>query len=107
MLKKNGKLEFVGGDFFFNSLDSKSSLFGPYRVPRPNYSCRNTFNVRLISISSSEIIENAYDESSDVFDLLDDAEAKLFEVTQGNLKKSSEAAGSLVKQALKKDSRDW
>lgn len=56
---------------------------------------------RLISISS-EIIENAYDESTDVFDLLDDAEGKLFEVTQGNLKKSSEEAGSLVKQALKK-----
>jgi replicative DNA helicase len=34
--------------------------------------------------------------------LLDDAEGKLFEVTQGNLKKSSEDAGSLVKQALKK-----
>ena len=56
---------------------------------------------RLISISS-EIIENAYDESTDVFDLLDEAEGKLFEVTQGNLKKSSEEAGSLVKQALKK-----
>jgi replicative DNA helicase len=33
---------------------------------------------------------------------LDEAEGKLFEVTQGNLKKSSEEAGSLVKQALKK-----
>ena len=30
LLKKNGKLEFVGGDFFFNSINSKSSLFGSY-----------------------------------------------------------------------------
>jgi len=36
------------------------------------------------------------------FDLLDDAESKLFEVTQGNLKKSSEKSESLVKQALEK-----
>ena len=41
---------------------------------------------KLISISA-EIIEEAYDETVDVFDLLDDAESKLFEVTQGNLKK--------------------
>ena len=37
---------------------------------------------------------------ADVFDLLDQAETKLFDVTQGNLKKSSEAAHNLVAQAL-------
>ncbi|PCI08329.1 MAG: replicative DNA helicase, partial [Flavobacteriaceae bacterium] len=56
---------------------------------------------KLISISS-EIIEEAYDETVDVFDLLDDAETKLFEVTQGNLKKGSEDSQSLVKQAIDK-----
>ena len=100
LLKKNGKLEFVGGDFFLIRLTQKvaSSAHIEFhaRIILQKYIQR-----RLISISS-EIIENAYDESSDVFDLLDDAEAKLFEVTQGNLKKSSEDAGSLVKQALQK-----
>ena len=56
---------------------------------------------KLITISS-EIIESAYDETKDVFDLLDDAEGKLFEVTQGNLKKGSEGASDLVRQALAK-----
>ena len=100
LLKKNGKLEFVGGDFFLIRLTQKvaSSAHIEFhaRIILQKYIQR-----KLISISS-EIIENAYDESTDVFELLDDAEAKLFEVTQGNLKKSSEAAGSLVKQALKK-----
>jgi replicative DNA helicase len=100
LLKKNGKLEFVGGDFSLIRLTQKvaSSAHIEFhaRIILQKYIQR-----KLISISS-EIIENAYDESSDVFELLDDAEAKLFEVTQGNLKKSSEAAGSLVKQALKK-----
>jgi len=100
LLKKNGKLEFVGGDFFLIRLTQKvaSSAHIEFhaRIILQKYIQR-----KLISISS-EIIENAYDESTDVFELLDDAEAKLFEVTQGNLKKSSEPAGSLVKQALKK-----
>ena len=100
LLKKNGKLEFVGGDLFLIRLTQKvaSSAHIEFhaRIILQKYIQR-----KLISISS-EIIENAYDESTDVFELLDDAEAKLFEVTQGNLKKSSEPAGSLVKQALKK-----
>ena len=99
-LKKNAKLELVGGDFYLIRLTQKvaSSAHIEFhaRIILQKYIQR-----KLISISS-EIIENAYDETTDVFDLLDDAEGKLFEVTQGNLKKSSEDAGSLVKQALKK-----
>ena len=55
----------------------------------------------LIKISS-EIIEDSYDETQDVFDLLDRAESKLYEVTQGNIKRSSETAQDLVIQAKKK-----
>ncbi len=52
----------------------------------------------LIRISS-EIIEDCFDETTDVFDLLDKSEAKFYEVTQGNIKKSSETAQDLVRQA--------
>src|SRR5699024_6832267 len=54
----------------------------------------------LIKISS-EIIEDSYDETMDVFDLLDIAESKLYDVSQGNLKSSVETAQSLVIQAKK------
>jgi replicative DNA helicase len=99
-LRKNGKLDFVGGDFYLIGLTQKvaSSAHIEFhaRIIIQKYIQR-----RLISISS-EIIEHAYDETADVFDLLDDAESKLFEVTQGNLKKSSESAKDLVKQAVTK-----
>ena len=100
LLKKKGKLDLAGGDFYLIRLTQKvaSSAHIEFhaRIILQKYIQR-----KLISISS-EIIESSYDETTDVFDLLDSAEAKLFEVTQGNLKKSSEDAGSLVKQALKK-----
>ena len=99
-LRKEGRLESVGGDFYLVNLTQKvaSSAHIEFhaRIIIQKYIQR-----RLISISS-EIIDEAYDETSDVFDLLDSAETKLFEVTQGNLKKSSEAAEGLVTQALKK-----
>ncbi len=99
-LKKEGKLEKGGGDFYLIELTQKvsSSAHIEYhsRIILQKYIQR-----RLISISS-EIIENAYDETTDVFDLLDDAEGKLFEVTQGNLKKGAEVAENLVSQAIKK-----
>jgi replicative DNA helicase len=99
-LRKDGKLEMIGGDFYLINLTQKvaSSAHIEYhaRIILQKYIQR-----KLITISN-EIIENAYDETADVFDLLDLAEGKLFEVTQGNLKKGSEGAGDLVKQALKK-----
>ena len=99
-LKKAEKLEAVGGDFYLINLSQKVSSSAHIefhaRIVLQKYIQR-----RLISISS-EIITSSYDETVDVFDLLDQAETKLFDVTQGNLKKSSEAAHNLVAQALKK-----
>ncbi len=99
-LKKEGHLEAVGGDFYLIKLTQKvaSSAHIEFhaRIILQKYIQRS-----LIKISN-EIIEDAYDESSDVFDLLDNAEAKLYEVTQGNLKRSVETAQNLVIQAKKK-----
>ncbi|MCF6223415.1 MAG: replicative DNA helicase [Flavobacteriaceae bacterium] len=99
-LRKNQKLDAVGGDFYLVNLSQKVSSAAHIefhaRIILQKYIQR-----RLISISS-EIITNSYDETVDVFDLLDSAETKLFDITQGNLKKSSEAAHNLVAQALKK-----
>lgn len=99
-LRKDGKLDFVGGDFYLIGLTQKvaSSAHIEFhaRIIIQKYIQR-----QLISIST-EIIEQSYDETADVFDLLDDAESKLFEVTQGNLKKSSESAKDLVRQAVSK-----
>jgi len=99
-LRAQADLDFVGGDFYLIGLTQKVSSSAHVefhaRVILQKYIQR-----RLITISN-EIIKESYDETVDVFDLLDDAESKLFEVTQGNLKKSSEKAESLVSQALEK-----
>ena len=99
-LKKDEKLNLVGGDFYLISLTQRVSSSAHIefhaRIILQKYIQRS-----LIKISS-EIIEEAYDETKDVFDLLDNAEAKLYEVTQGNVKKSTETAQSLVIQAKKK-----
>jgi len=99
-LRKTGDLEKAGGDFYIVGLTQKvaSSAHIEFhaRIILQKYIQR-----KLISISA-EIIEESYDETVDVFDLLDSAESKLFEVTQGNLKKGSESAEGLVDQAIKK-----
>lgn len=99
-LKKEGRLEAVGGDFYLIKLTQKvaSSAHIEFhaRIILQKYIQRS-----LIKISS-EIIEEAYSDATDVFDLLDNAEAKLYEVTQGNLKRSAETAQNLVIQAKKK-----
>ena len=99
-LKKDGHLEAIGGDFYLIKLTQKvaSSAHIEFhaRIILQKYIQRS-----LIKISS-EVIESAYNESTDVFDLLDNAEAKLYEVTQGNLKRSAETAQNLVIQAKKR-----
>lgn len=99
-LKKDGKLDAIGGDYYLVNLTQKvaSSAHIEYHS---HIIIQKHIQRRLISISS-EIIENAYDDTIDIFDLLDDAETKLFDITQGNLKKSSEEAQDLVKKAIDK-----
>lgn len=99
-LKKNERLDIAGGDFYLISLTQKVSSSAHIE-----YHARiilQKFIQRSLIKISSEIIEDAYDETQDVFDMLDRAEAKLYDVTQGNLKRSSETAQDLVIQAKKK-----
>ena len=49
---------------------------------------------------SNEIIKAAYDETTDTFDLLDKAESNIFEVAEGNIRKSSDKMSTLVKSAM-------
>ncbi|MEM9363884.1 MAG: replicative DNA helicase [Bacteroidota bacterium] len=99
-LKKDGKLEAIGGDFYLIKLTQKVASSAHIEF-HARIILQKFIQRSLIKISN-EIIEDAYNESTDVFDLLDSAEAKLYEVTQGNLKRSAETALDLVIQAKKK-----
>ena len=99
-LRKKGKLESIGGEFYLVQLSqrvaSSAHIEFHARIILQKFIQRS-----LIKISN-EIIESAYKESTDVFDLLDEAESKLYDVTQGNIKKSSQTAQSLVLEAKAK-----
>ncbi len=99
-LKKDAKLDVVGGDFYLISLTQKVSSSAHIEF-HARIILQKFIQRSLIKISN-EIIEDSYDETQDVFDLLDKAESKLYDVTQGNIKKSSETAQNLVIQAKKK-----
>ena len=99
-LRKKGKLDVAGGDFYLIQLTQKisSSAHIEYhaRIILQKYIQRSLIRI------SNEIIESSYKESIDVFDLLDEAESKLYDVTQGNIKRSSDTAQNLVMLAKKK-----
>jgi len=99
-LRKDSKLDQVGGDFYLVQLTQKVSSSAHIEF-HARIILQKFIQRSLIKISN-EIIEEAYDETKDVFEMLDKAESKLYDVTQGNIKKSTETAQNLVIQAKKK-----
>nr|DAS50259.1 MAG TPA: DnaB-like replicative helicase [Caudoviricetes sp.] len=99
-LLKDGTLKEIGGGgylvYLTERVSSSANIEFHARILIQKYIQR-----RLIKMSN-EIIEEAYDEETDVFDLLDSAEGKLFSITQGNITRTSESAKELVIKARKK-----
>jgi replicative DNA helicase len=99
-LRKKGKLETVGGEFYLVQLSQR--VASSAHIEFHAIIILQKFIQRSLIKISNEIIESSYKESTDVFDLLDEAESKLYDITQGNIKKSSESAQSLVIEAKKR-----
>ncbi len=99
-LKKQGNLEIVGGAFYIAQLTNRvaSSANVEYHA---RIIAQKHIQRELIKISS-DTIKEAYDETVDVFDLLDSAESRLFEVAEGNIRKSYEGMNKLLHKAIKK-----
>ncbi|MAJ98915.1 MAG: replicative DNA helicase [Flavobacteriales bacterium TMED288] len=99
-LRKKNKLELCGGDLKIANLTEKvassSHIEFHARIIVQKHIQRTLINV------SSNIIQDAYDESTDVLDLLDKAESELFDIANGNIKKNYDSAQSLVREAIKR-----
>ncbi len=97
-LRKLGQLELIGGAFYVteltNRVASAANIEFHARIISQKYIQRE-----LIKIST-EVINKAYEDTTDVFELLDEAEKKLFEVTENNLKRGSENMSDLIRQSL-------
>lgn len=93
-LKKNEDLDVVGGAFYItrltNAVVSAAHVEAHSRIILQKYLQRELIRI------SGEIISDAYEDSTDVFDLLDKAEGDLFELVKNNLGKSFEPIDSVL-----------
>jgi replicative DNA helicase len=97
-LRRKKELEEVGGPVFVSQLTSRiastAHLEFHARIVAQKFIQRELIRV------SSEIQHRAFDESTDVDDLLDFSEAELFNIAQGNIKKESQKVNVLIKEAI-------
>ena len=97
-LKKTGELEMVGGAYYITQLTNRvaSAANAEFhaRIVAQKYIQRELIR------TSTETIKDAYEESSDVFDLLDKAEKSLFSIVEGNIKKNYDKMSTLIRKAI-------
>jgi replicative DNA helicase len=97
-LKQRGELDVVGGPYYItqltNRIASAANIEFHARVISQKYIQRELIRI------SSQIITDAYDDTTDVFTLLDDAETNLFGVAEGNIRKSYATMSDLVRDSL-------
>lgn len=97
-LKKEGELEIVGGPVYIAQLTEKIASAAHIefhaRIIAQKYLARE-----LIAFSSG-VTNKAFDETFDVDDLMQEAESKLFELSQGNVKKDVTQINPVIKEAL-------
>lgn len=98
-LKKEGKLELVGGPYYITQLTS-----------RVNSAANIEFHARIVTERSikrdlirisSEIQKDAYEDTTDAFKLLDHTAQEIFEVTESNIRKNYADMKTLMYQAMK------
>lgn len=108
-LRSTGELELVGGASYIMELTSKvnsaANIEYHARIISQAYIKRELIKV------SSEIQREAYEDTTDVFRLLDKTEQSLFAISESNIKKNYADMGALMRQALaeldqKKNNKD-
>jgi replicative DNA helicase len=98
-LRKNGKLEIVGGAYYVAELTSKVSS-----AANIEYHARIIIEMAikrdLIQIAS-QVHQDAYEDTTDVFELLDKTEQSIFKISDANLRKNYDSMKSLMFMAIK------
>ena len=97
-LRSKGNLEVVGGPFFISQLTSKVTSAANIEF-HARIIAEKFIQRELIRISSN-IIKDAFEETTDVFELLDEAEKSLFTIAEDYLHKSAGDMSSIIKEAI-------
>jgi replicative DNA helicase len=97
-LRRSGDLETVGGVSYIAQLSQKvvSSAHLEYHA---RIVAQKALARELISFSS-DITAKAFDETNDVDDLMQEAEGKLFEISQQNVKKDFVHINPIIREAI-------
>jgi replicative DNA helicase len=97
-LRKNAKLELVGGAYYIAELTSKVSS-----AANIEYHARIIIEMAikrdLIQIAS-QMQQDAYEDTTDVFELLDKTEQSIFQISDSNLRKNYDNMKSLMYRAI-------
>ncbi len=98
-LKNSGDLESIGGPVYLANLTNKvasaANIEFHARIISQKFIQRELIRV------STRIIRDAFEDTTDVFDLLDGAEQGLFAIAQQNMSRGYDSMGSLVSKAFK------
>ncbi len=97
-LIKRGQLDFVGGPQFIahltNRVASAANVEFHGRIISQKHILRELIRI------STETIRDAYEDTTDVFELLDRTEQNLFGVAEGNIRKSFDKIENLIHSAV-------
>jgi replicative DNA helicase len=97
-LRKTNELEIVGGAYYLTRL-TMSVLSSAHVEAHSRLVMEKFIQRELIRISGS-IIGDAYEDSTDVFDLLDKAESGLYEITDKHLRKNFKSLQEVLVQTM-------
>ncbi len=99
-LRFREELEVTGGPYFItrltNSVVSAANIDTHARIILQKFIQRELIRI------SGEIISDSYEDSTDVFDLLDDAESKLFEITNNHLRKNFDSMDTVLVKTIQR-----
>jgi replicative DNA helicase len=99
-LRTREELDLVGGPYFVtkltNSVVSSANIEAHSRIVLQKFIQRELIRI------SGEIISDAYEDSTDVFDLLDQAESKIYEVTSTHLRNNYETIDSVLVKTIQR-----
>ena len=99
-LRMREELDVVGGPYYVtrltNSVVSSANIDAHSRIILQKFIQRELIRI------SGEIIADAYEDSTDVFDLLDAAESKMYEVTSKHLKNNYESIDSVLVKTIQR-----
>ena len=98
-LKTKGTLEAAGGPFYITQLTgriaSSANIEFHSRIILEKYIQRELIRI------STDTVRDAFEDSTDVFELLDAAERNLFGIAEQNLRRNYSSTGEIVKDAIK------